>query len=195
MQKTEWTSVMFEQRAVSSAGILPLEYHVFVHSVFAFFPMDFRAKERLTCETACSLSFFEPSIFQTSQLLKAIVYSIGKKARIKFTLDFKTWFFKTFCFSKKKMGFHYICLTLQCFLCSSCSISVVLQRSSSTELIYIILLYIIEQKALEEEKEQLQRQLKKRQRQQEKQLKREAYEALERQKKMMAEETDRALKG
>lgn len=51
-----------------------------------------------------------------------------------------------------------------------------------------------EQKALEEEKEQLQRQVKKRQRQQEKQLKREAYEALERQKKMMAEETGKALK-
>ena len=31
--------------------------------------------------------------------------------------------------------------------------------------------------------------------QQEKQLKREAYEAMERQKKMMAEETDKDLKG
>ena len=62
-------------------------------------------------------------------------------------------------------------------------------------LIDVVLLCIIEQKALEEEKEQLQRQVKKRQRQQEKQLKREAYEALERQKKMMAEETDKALKG
>jgi len=72
--------------------------------------------------------------------------------------------------------------------------SLVLQTSSCTELIYCIL-HVIEQKALEEEKEQLQRQLKKRQRQQEKQLKREAYEALKRQKKMMAEETDKALKG
>ncbi|KAJ7385204.1 Leucine rich repeat containing 59 [Desmophyllum pertusum] len=51
-----------------------------------------------------------------------------------------------------------------------------------------------EQKAIEEEKEQHQKQLRKRQRQQEKQLKREAYEALERQKKMMAQETDKALK-
>ena len=62
-------------------------------------------------------------------------------------------------------------------------------------LIYFVLLHIKEQKELEKEKEQLQRQLKKRQRQQEKQLKREAYEALERQKKMMADETDKALKG
>lgn len=52
-----------------------------------------------------------------------------------------------------------------------------------------------EQKALAEEKEQRERQLRKRQKQQEKQLKREAYEALERQKKMMAEETDKAIKG
>lgn len=72
----------------------------------------------------------------------------------------------------------------------------VLQFNSSIDWwSYVVLLYIIEQKALEDEKEQLQRQVKKRQRQQEKQLKREAYEALERQKKMMAEETDKALKG
>jgi len=51
-----------------------------------------------------------------------------------------------------------------------------------------------EQKALAEEKERRERQLRKRQKQQEKQLKREAYEALERQKKMMAEETDKAIK-
>ena len=55
--------------------------------------------------------------------------------------------------------------------------------------------FVLEQKALDEEKEQLQKQLRKRQKQQEKQLKREAYEAMERQKKMMAEETDKALKG
>ena len=55
--------------------------------------------------------------------------------------------------------------------------------------------YVSEQKALEEEKEQHERQLRKRQKQQEKQLKREAYEAMERQKKVMAEETDKALKG
>ena len=54
---------------------------------------------------------------------------------------------------------------------------------------------VVEQKALEKEKEQQQKQLRKRQKQQEKQLKREAYEAMERQKKMMAEETDKAIKG
>ena len=52
-----------------------------------------------------------------------------------------------------------------------------------------------EQKALDAEKEKKERQLRKRLKQQEKQLKREAYEAMERQKKMMAEETDKALKG
>ena len=60
---------------------------------------------------------------------------------------------------------------------------------------YTFLSSVTEQKAIEEEKEQHQKQLRKRQRQQEKQLKREAYEALERQKKMMAQETDKALKG
>ena len=55
--------------------------------------------------------------------------------------------------------------------------------------------YVSEQKALEAEREHHERQLRKRLKQQEKQLKREAYEAMERQKKMMAEETDKALKG
>lgn len=51
-----------------------------------------------------------------------------------------------------------------------------------------------EQKALEEEKEREKQVRKRIKKQQEKQLKREAYEAMERQKKMMAEETDKDLK-
>ncbi|XP_068703293.1 leucine-rich repeat-containing protein 59-like [Montipora capricornis] len=51
-----------------------------------------------------------------------------------------------------------------------------------------------EQKALEEEKEQRVRELRKILKQQEKKLKREAYEAMERQKKTMAEESDKVLK-
>ena len=54
---------------------------------------------------------------------------------------------------------------------------------------------VTEQKALEEEKEQRVRELRKILKQQEKKLKREAYEAMERQKKTMAEESDKVLKG
>ena len=104
------------------------------------------------------------------------------------------------------MGFHCISFTLQCpnpdpnpvgVLHKLCSIWVVCKQVHPLvdEPTLSSCIIIIEQKALEKEKEQLQRQLKKRQRQQEKQLKREAYEALERQKKMMAQETDKALKG
>lgn len=54
---------------------------------------------------------------------------------------------------------------------------------------------VTEQKALEEEKEQHARELRKRQKQQEKQLKREAYEATKRHKKVVEEERSKILQG
>lgn len=54
---------------------------------------------------------------------------------------------------------------------------------------------VTEQKALEEEKEQHAREFRKRQKQQEKQLKREAYEATKRHKKVVEEERSKILQG
>ena len=53
----------------------------------------------------------------------------------------------------------------------------------------------LERRALQEEEERQQKDLRRRFKHQERLQKREAYEALERQKKLMAEEMDRDLKG
>ena len=65
----------------------------------------------------------------------------------------------------------------------------------TVQILMALTIVSLERRALQEEEERQQKDLRRRFKHQERLQKREAYEALERQKKLMAEEMDRDLKG